>query len=81
MKLARELARSPSPPFAQPEERRVANVPIPNSRVLARPVLRILSRKGFTRVVSLENFLIIFLNYFSTCIVRPSDAADREVWQ
>jgi hypothetical protein len=69
MKLALELARSPAPPFAQPAKSRVANVPVAKSRVLAAPVLRILSRKGFTDVVSLENFLIIFLNFFRRAVI------------
>jgi hypothetical protein len=79
VKLAPELARSPPPPFAQPEQSRVANVPIAKSRVLAAPVLRIVSRKGFTGIVSFENFLIIILNLFSMCIVRhSSDACHRQ---
>jgi hypothetical protein len=53
-----KLARSPPPPFAQPEQSRVANVTIPKSRVLALQVLRILRTKGF------ENFLIIFFTPF-----------------
>src|SRR4030088_3405258 len=66
MKLALDLA--PRPPLAQPEQSRVANVTIPKSRVLASQVLRILSRNGFTGVVSFENFLIIFsycLSYYA----------------
>jgi hypothetical protein len=74
-----KLARTPPPPFAQLEQSRVANVTIPKSIVLASQVLRILSRKGFTGVVSFENLLIISLNLSSTCIVRrPSDACH---WQ
>ena len=56
-----KLARSPPPPFAQPEQSRVANVTIPKSRVLALQVLRILRTKGF------ENFLIIFPIFFPIC--------------
>jgi len=33
-----KLARSPPPPFAQPEQSRVANVTIPKSRVLPAPI-------------------------------------------
>jgi hypothetical protein len=64
-----KLALSPPPPFAQPNRGSVANGTIAKSRVLAVEVLRILSTKGFTDVVSFENLLII-LNLFSTCIVR-----------
>ena len=60
MKLAAELARSLPPPFAQPEQSRVANVPVAKSRVLAAPVSRILRIKGFSGVVGFENLLIIF---------------------
>jgi hypothetical protein len=43
--------------------------PIAKSRVLAAPVLRILSRKGFTGVVSFENFLIIFFYCLSDTLL------------
>ena len=80
MKLALELARSPAPPFAQPAKSRVANVPVAKSRVLAAPVLRILSRKGFTGVVGFENFLIIFSTSFlrALSVVRVTPAIGRQ---
>jgi hypothetical protein len=88
MKLAAELARSLPPPFAQPEQSRVANVPIaksrvnvtiPKSRVLASQVLRILRTKGFSGVVS-ENRFIIFLNSFlrALSVVRVACAISRQ---
>ena len=69
-----KLARSPPPPFAQPEQSRVANVTIPKSRVLALQVLRILRTKGF------ENFLIIFCTFFlrALSVIRVACAIARQ---